>query len=594
MDPTTAQGIIQDYIVNQTNHEHYKKVCDLAEKYEAFIINEPNSKGEYPLNKYLKQFVRREDEDLFEQRKNITKQYTPSICAQIMRPFNKVTRSNRVIKLIDHKETEKVKAIEEKVKDFYGEADNDGVEQFLNERFKTLTFTDPNAWILTSFKPFDSAKETPQTFPHEYSCSEVVKFQIENNKTLWVLIKLKYNYTTKDDKIKEATRLLFYDSDNAYEYKELPKDIKEKPSGDNVKFWKQDKKKTEYAVYTYNHKSERVPLMRVGYVPDKSTKGKTFVNPFHYEALPLLEQFVKVSSELQLGITLHVFPQKISYVDQCDAKGCANGVMLDGKDCEVCQGTGKKHHTTAADIKEIPMPKRMEDLVDASKLAAYIPFPGNVMEFLDKYADKMEKKIMRMVFNSESLVQTQFNTATEAEIDMDSIYDTLHPFGEKYSEFWMFIVNLQVLYLGIENATIWHKFPTDLKLKSTKQLLEELKSANESNAPSYVRESINNDIMDIIYADDQTELSKLRIKNRHFPFPGKSDFEIQNIILNNLATKFKQVLYANFDNIFDEIESQNDKFYQLAFTKQKELVKTEVDKILQELGSNTPVFDLTA
>ena len=100
--------------------------------------------------------------------------------------------------------------------------------------------------------------------------------------------------------------------------------------------------------------------------------------------------------------------------------------------------------------------------------------------------------------------------------------------------------------------------------------------------------------MDIIYADDQTELSKLRIKNRHFPFPGKSDFEIQNIILNNLATKFKQVLYANFDNIFDEIESQNDKFYQLAFTKQKELVKTEVDKILKELSSNTPVLDLTA
>ncbi len=596
MDSQAAKDIIQDHIVNGTKHANYKKVCDISDDYHAYIVNEPDSKGEYPLNKKLKQFVRREDEDLFEQRKNLTKHYTPSICAQIIRMYNKVTRSNRVIKLIDHIEASKVEEIEDKINAFFGEADNDGIEQFLNERFKALTFVDPNAWILTTFKPFDGKKETPQTYPHEYSCKDVVNFCVENQKTKWVLIAMDYNYTTKEDKSKKAKRYLFFDSMNSYEYKELPKDIKDQPKGNNVSYWIEDKKKTKFAVFTYSHKSEKVPLMRVGYISDKATNGATFVNPFHYEALPLLEQFIKVSSEFQLGITLHVFPKQISYVDQCDARGCANGVMLDGKECEVCQGTGKKHHSTAADMQEIPMPKRLEDLVDVSKLSSYVEFPGNVMEFLDKFVDKVEKKILRMVFNTESLVQTQFNTATEAEIDMDSVYDTLSPFGEKYSEMWMFIVKLQIFYMGIKDATVWHKFPSDLKLKSMKQLLEELKTANDSNAPSYVKESINSDIMDIIYADDHTELAKLKIKNRHFPFPGKSDFEIQNIILNNLTTQFNQVLYANFDNVFDSLETKQSNFYELAYAKQKNLIKIEVEEIIKALGgnNNVPVLDLTA
>lgn len=593
MKSQEAKKIIQDHILSGKKHPNYDKVCKLSKKYKAFILNEPNEKGEYPLNEYLRQFVRREDDDLFEQRKNITKQYAPSICSQIMRPFNKVLRSNRVMKIIDHKENEVVENIEKKINAFYGEADNDGIEQFLNERFKALTFIDPNAWIRIAFRPFDSKIETPQTYPVEYSSSDVIDFEVVNKKTIWVLIKLQYTYQTKEGKYKKASQYLFFDDLNAYEYKELPEDIKEKPKDEKVLFWKDADKKLEYAVYAYSHLSNKVPLMRVGYVPDESTKGDTYVNPFHYEALPLLEQFVKVSSELQLGITLHVFPQKISYVDQCDAKGCANGLMLDGKECAVCEGTGKKHHSTAADIQEIPMPKRLEDLVDVSKLSAYIPFPGNVMEFLDKYADKMEKKIMRMVYNSESLVQAQFNTATEANIDMESVYDTLHPFGSKYSEVYVFAAKLQTFYLSVTDATIVHKFPTDLKMKSLKQLLEDMKSANDSHAPSYVRESINNDVMDIIYADDHTELSKLKIKNKHFPFPGKSDFEIQNIILNNLATRYHQILYANFDNVFDSIESEISNFYDLAYIKQKDLIKKEVDKIILEINPQSNALDLS-
>lgn len=591
---------LQSTIANNLTHQDYNRVCALSLKYKAFITNEPQAirgrdgsiKEEYPLNAYLRQFVRREDADLFEQRKNITKHYTPSICAQIMKPFNKVLRSNRVIKLIDNNDNEAVSEIETTLGEFYGESQDNGVDQFLNERFKILTFTDPNAWVWITFNPFDENFEKPQTFPVEYSSEDVVNFSIVNKQTKWVVVKLQYYYTDTSDKTKQAERWIIFGPDVSYEYKEIPKDIKEIEDADD--FWTEEKTKKNYNVFKYVHNSGRVSLMRVGYVDDISTDNRTFVNPFHYEALPLLEQFIKVSSELQLSITLHTFPKQVSYVSVCEAKGCNDGMLTDGKtQCQVCSGSGKKVHTTAADVMEIPMPKRPEDMVDVSNISAYVPFPGNVMEFLDKYAEKMEKKIMRMVFNSESLVQTQFATATEAEIDVDSIYDTLHPFADKYSELWMFIVKLTVLYLGYEKSTtVYHKFPSDFKLKSLNQLLSELKTANDSNAPSYIRESINNDIADIIYSDDQQERSKLAIKNKHFPFPGKSDFEIQNIILNNLATQSKQILYANFDSIFDELEGDSKEFYNMAYAKQKQLIQTKIDAIITELEPAVPVLNL--
>lgn len=586
------QEVIEENIVNDLRHEYYNHVTQLAKKYEAFVVNPTDSEGNSALSEYLRQFVRREDEDLFEQRKNLTKFHTTAIASQIMRVFNKVIRSNRVIKMIETKEDQS-KPLVDALSNFYGQTESNGVDQFLEERFLPLTFTDPNAWFLISFDEFDGNVEKPQPFPLEYSSEDVTNFHIKNDITHWVIVKLKHTYKDDKDKDKQAERWLIYGENQAYEYKEIPDDMKNKPEdtpGAQTQYFETEKKK-KYLITEYNHKSERVPLIRVGYRKDIETQSKTFVNPFHYEGMPLLEQFIKVSSELQLSITLHAFPKQVMYVEPCEAEGCSNGELSDGSTCQACEGSGKKVHTTSADILEIPTPRRGEEYIDVNKLSTYIPFPGGVMEFLDKYADKLEKKIIRMMFNSESLVQTQFNTATEAEIDVDSVYDTLSPFASKYSEIWVFFVALTKLYISVEKGVTFHKFPRDFKLKPLNQLLKDLELANKSGAPSYIRESINKDIADIIYADDPDERGRLAIKNRHFPFAGKTELEIQNIILNNLCTRESAVLYANFDNIFDALEVEDEKFYDKAYEKQKEAVANKVSEIILNIGAQA--LDLT-
>jgi len=502
-----------------------------------------------------------------------------------MRVFHKVSRSNRVTKLIEHSDKNVQVDISEALDLFYGEGDKEGVDQYLKERFLPLTFTDPNAWFLTTFDSFDSKIEQPQPYPVEYSSEQVINYELHKDRPEWVIVKLKHEYINRKEEKKTTNRYILFDKDFAIEYIKKETDMVEVDSDT----WTDPKTKYKYLINRYEHKSGRVPLIRIGYKKDIETQSQTYVNPFHYEALPLMEQFLKISSELQLSITLHTFPKQVSYVEQCDAKGCQSGVLSSGETCATCSGTGKKLHTTAADVIEIPMPRRTEDMVDVSKISTYVEFPAGVMEFLDKYADKLEDKIMRMMFNSESLVQTQFNTATEAVIDVDSIYDTLHPFADKYSDVWMFFVKLVALYRGHRNVIVVHKFASDLKLKPMTQLLNELKLANESNAPSYVRETINEDIADIIYADDQDERSKLAIKSKHYPFSGKTDFEIQNIILNNLTPLDDRILYANFNRIFDEVEIENPRFYEMAYTRQKDLIQAKIEQLKERI---TPQLNL--
>lgn len=591
-----ALELIKKLIETGKTHENYTKVCELREEYLALITDEKQIKKDNKgnviettlLSKYLKRFVRREDEDLFEQRITLTKHYTPSVCNRIIEVYNKALKSNRVYRTIESDDNKAAEEVNKAIRNFYGNSADSGVDEFLKEQYKMLTFTDPNAWINVTFEAFNNETEKAQPYPLLYSCIDVVDFKVVNNVTEWILIKNSYTYQDKQGKEKQAIRYVFYDKNIAYDIYEIKQDATILDYSEMFTIANNSK----FGVNIYEHKSEKVPFARVGYVADIATNSQTYVNPFHYPAIAYLREIIKVTSELQLSITLHAFPQKISYVMPCDAKGCNHGRLDDGNVCGSCKGTGlKQAHTTAADVLQIPLPnfKKGEELQDISKIATYLTTPIEVLKFLDDYVDKRIADISRAMFRSESLLQTNFNTATEATINFDSIYDTLYPFAEKYSRLWMFIVGLIVTYLDYKDKfIIYHKFSSDFKIKSINQLMEDLNKAKEANASSFIVEAINDDIAEQIYADDPDTLFKIKVKQKFYPFSGKSIEEITTIITFDLTTQFYKILYANFDVIFDEIELEfGDKFYRIDKAKQREIINTKVNTIIDYLDKNS-------
>ena len=118
-------------------------------------------------------------------------------------------------------------------------------------------------------------------------------------------------------------------------------------------------------------------------------------------------------------------------------------------------------------------------------------------------------------------------------------------------------------------------------------LLDDLKKANDSGAPSYIKKSIIHDIAKKIYVDHPDELLKIQVKEKFFPFNGKSENEINAILNNDVVTKYDRVLYAKFDSVFTDIENEvntdETNFYNMEYKKQSELVKKTVQEYIRLL-----------
>jgi hypothetical protein len=82
--------IIKLHTPEAQQHEHYQRTVDLAVLYSQIISGKD-------IDKLLKQFVRREDDTMFEQRVNLTQQTTPSIANGIIKTFNKVYRTKPAV-----------------------------------------------------------------------------------------------------------------------------------------------------------------------------------------------------------------------------------------------------------------------------------------------------------------------------------------------------------------------------------------------------------------------------------------------------------------------------------------------------------------
>ena len=72
-------------------HADYQRTVDLAKEYKAHVSG-------VGIDDYLKRFAKREDEEMFEQRKRLTNSISQSVASSLQKPFYKVARNKNVKK----------------------------------------------------------------------------------------------------------------------------------------------------------------------------------------------------------------------------------------------------------------------------------------------------------------------------------------------------------------------------------------------------------------------------------------------------------------------------------------------------------------
>ena len=579
-------------------HADYQRTVDLAKEYKAHVSG-------VGIDEYLKRFAKREDEEMFEQRKRLTNSISQSVASSLQKPFYKVARNKNVKKKFTLKgDKNREEIVQNMISGFYGtnELNTKGLDFWLKNRFIELTFTDPNAFVVIEWEA--KPENVPlEPYPYEVNSIDAYDYTYKHGvlNELFTRQSETIIYLDKDGAEKEKV----VDAFTLYEIGSSLKVVEYCPKYFEAKGIVIDETRQVtfveneiHFIATYNETNlDFIPAFRVGYIRDTATDGRTFVNPFE-SAMPYFRKALKAVSELDLSITLHTFPQKLQYVTKCKGKGtkkCNNG-MVSGTQtvCGECKGSGLQIHTSGQDAIYFPLPDTPDEMFDLDKILVYKQPPIDLIKFQDEYVRNLKKDAHLSVYNSNMFLaeDPQFaKTATEVNTNTQGIFDTLFPYTEKFSEVWKTAVKVFVRLSGfLTDFELIHIFPTDLEIKTVAVLMAELKLANESEAPSYFRDAILEEIANQVYEGDELGREKHFTRHKFFPFSGKTETEIQFLMASPYVSNFTKVLYANFEAIFTDIEKAVPNFYKLNYNLQWEKLNEFVKPYLEEINSqNEPL-----
>lgn len=607
--------ILIQTIVGELRHPDYKHVVTIAEDFTTYATG--NNIG-----KKLKQFNMRETEEAFKQRVALSQMNTPDIVNSVRKPLEKVPRTPANIFISwngkDVKSSnEKKEQLLEAGSKFWGDK---SYEKYISKRLPELDSTDPNSFIVIEasgkYDPKIAGSKKLEPHPFEVNSAEAINYKYKNNVLQWLVV-LNAGLMVDDKGVKHDSEVYYIYIDNeTVKATEVHKTvisvyveqgyviIKSLDEIDIVKaeakvlyqIGEDESKSRFFVVEVFEHKIGMVPAKRVGTLTDPITRDRTSV-PIINPAKSYFEKSIKTMSEFDLTNCLHVFPRLIQYSDACDGEfhgetriGCIAGKTPSGVNCKSCNGTGFKTHTSAQDAIHIRMPRDLNDIVSLEHVLVYKSPPIDLLKFQQEFAfDKLREAARSAVYNDNTTARTKVvKTATETEINLDDVYDTLKPFADNFSDFfvWGYTCIAAIRDLS-QNLHIKHEFPSDFKFQPLSSLLSELELANKNGAASHVKKAINTKIVNKIYIDQPKEVLKIETKDKYFPFPGKTSEEINFILANGKTTKFYETLYSHFDLVFSDLEYEsglkNLDFYQMDESMQRVLIKVKVTQIIGEL-----------
>jgi hypothetical protein len=571
MDKIVGLELLKKIIDKEIVHQDYNRVTDLADKY--FKMKTGNG-----IETMLQKIETRVSDEEFEQIKRIYRSIIPATLNSTELPFTKALRKKPKVRIIDFGEDSdnKKTELEGYISKYWGDK---SLEKYLEFAFVAYNFIDPNAFLITEFDPFDPKKEKASPYPFVADSHQAIMFEYKNEILKYLVVKLPTTYIA-DGVEKPGEKYTMYLGMETIVLNQQADGTQILGSDGVVEI-----KSKYFGIYYYEPKNEKVPAIRFGYKRDEETQGRTFVSVFHC-VIGLLEKTLKIDSELDLSTAMVAFPQRYRYEAPCDNPGCNKGHFPDGRECDVCHGTGTQPvHKGTQDVISLALPRNKDQMINLQEMA-YDHSPDiDLLKFDSEYLEKLEKKVQAKMFNADLYTRSEVSTtATEKILETDNLNDTLHPFGEHYSSVWEFVVKDIATFTDLSNdLTVQHKLPEDLKFKTLSELMTELKTAKDAGASTSTIAAIEDDINEILYFDRPDALKQIRIKNAINPFRGYSEANIRFIISQGNTTVFNRTLWENLEAIFQELELEVTDLYDLEPKMLKQKVTDKTNEFITKI-----------
>ena len=570
--------------LNGVKHPDHEHTVEYAKKLKNMFSNSRSANGEL-----LQQFIKRENIEDFEQRKAITRLTTPALINKIMTPFNKALRTDNVNISLGDKE----KDLADK---FNG---NQPLYNYVTTEVHRRAFRDPNAFLVITIPEFDHNTEKAKFLPEIIASKDVLNFKYDHTVLQHAVLQMGsvvkcYNFSEDSDQSECLVARVVDDRSNALEPALMEKDSGELEVvanlvKENTPLYVKAASKT-YEIKVYKPHVKHIQVMRIGFIPDDDTDGRTCVTPFN-TAIPRMESLIKAKSEMDISIALHVFPQKIQQVEEC--KGwtgsdgihtmCRNGFQVGSdKICPNCKGSGHEPIAKSAmDVITTRLGKKPEDDRDLDNIVRYIQTDITTPKFLLEYLKGEELACIQDVFPSKAQEKSVMSTATEIKVDYEDQQDVLLPYNRQIEAIWTFCMDMATQIRDIDSPQYKIRFPDDLDIKTLSELLTDYKESE--GMPVAVRRALRKKISRKLSVSDSHSDMRDAVRIIHEPFGDKKVEDIKYLIAQNLVTPEDRILWANYDRIMDKLELKYENWFAMTPAirdmKIQEYVKSIMDKI---------------
>jgi hypothetical protein len=581
-DTTMALNIL-NAAMNGKRHANYDRTCELAKFYKSVFTD----KG---LEQYITAYKPREDDEQKKQRIAITKLAINAACKRAMRPFDEVTRVENITSVLsfaNDAKKEKEGQVYERLNVFYG---SDSLKTWLNSRMKHYQMFDPNAFCITEYMMQDGKV---WSYPLEVKSSQVVDLQYFNGDLQYLIAGLESTTNIEDGTAVTVSKYTLYAPKIIVVLEEIPEkwDKVLKEGYTLISLPDSAKKEKLYQYRSIETTITEIPCISFGYILDAETDLQSYVSPIE-DCRTIILDLINAKSEYDLSLCLHGFYKKYMYVEACDNKDDnnrqCNGGKIAGQTCNVCKGSGTRAISTSQEFIAYKMPKPEE--VDSYKLPSisdmvhYEPLDLGLMDMQKNRVEALKNEIFLTIFNTNLFERAQFSaTATEKRIELNSIYNVLSDFANKYSAIYKHCVSITAQYLGLHDLTVTHAFPKDFKLESLPDLLAQRELAQRSGSGTAIMKGIDAKILDKIFQDAPFEKQKATIQESFRPFISFSETEKIAVVAMLPEKDSQRILYLNFDPIFSDIEIANPLFYALNRAQQRNIINQEIEKISSKI-----------
>lgn len=330
----------------------------------------------------------------------------------------------------------------------------------------------------------------------------------------------------------------------------------------------------------YKHDFGRMPMTKAGGV----WNPQGYYEGYYYKAKPIMDDFCRTYSARQLVDKEASHPYIIEPdVDcpECNGKGqvqvpcadCPDGVDL--LSCSACHGSGSISRNPG---QHVVMPK--QDIKDGVKVEFVSPDVAVNKNLRETVREMMDMILETLHLNKQKTDTVQSGLAKA--IDQDRLYKFVSGISNDiFDKLIPDTLDDITQYRNLKPGDKKIVKPTQFQIKTSEDLLTELKTAQDANLPFYIRQKITLDYIDKEYSGD------LVLKRKGFFITTHDPLNVQTVQEKTEIGNYKEIAYSKMISTWlDAIAAQKgNEWFAGATDKDLEL---EVEKLSTAYFTENP------